>query len=92
MMTSINVLHLDSERGYGGGQHQLKLLLQAGKEHGLSQAVACKHGSKIKSIAEHMGLQTIALKQRNDLDIASAHQLKKIISTLNPDIHPHTYA
>jgi glycosyltransferase involved in cell wall biosynthesis len=90
-MNKIKVLHLDSERGYGGGQRQLEFLLNAGKESNFVQAVACKSNSKIKNIANKLDVVTFDISQSNSIDIISAYKLKKAIELFKPDIvHAHT--
>jgi len=90
-MKSIRVLHVDSEKGYGGGQRQLTFLLKSGKENGLIQAVACRDNSEIKNIATSLNIKTFDINQANSIDIISSYKLKKIIDIFKPVIvHTHT--
>lgn len=91
-MTELRVLHLDSERGFGGGQRQLLFLFkELHEKKGVRQALAAKPDSAISKRANELAVPFFPLQQRNDIDIFSAIELKKIVTDFNPAIiHVHT--
>ena len=90
-MNSLRVLHVDGERGYGGGQRQLRLLGRELASLGVEQTLAVRPGSAMEAIGVEMKLPLFALAQRSDADLASAWRLAGLCRRLRPDIvHTHS--
>ena len=90
-MKPLRTLHIDSEKGWGGGQLQLAGLCTYLKQRGHEVKIVCSPGSKVASWAADngFGYETIAMK--SILDLASVLKLKNIMAREQPDIvHLHT--
>jgi len=85
------VLHVDGERGYGGGQRQLRLLGRELAGLGVEQGFAVRPGSAMEAIGSGMKIPLFALEQRSDVDLGSAWQLAGLCRRFRPDIvHTHS--
>ena len=90
-MSALRVLHVDGERGFGGGQRQLRLLGRELAGLGVEQSLATRPGSAMAVTGAGMLLPLFALEQRSDADIASAWRLVRLCRRLRPDIvHTHS--
>lgn len=90
-MSGLRVLHVDGERGYGGGQRQLRLLARELARLGVEQDLAVRPGSALAGVAGQLGLPLHALEQRSDLDLLGARRLAGICRRLAPQIvHTHS--
>lgn len=90
-MRGLRVLHVDGERGYGGGQRQLRLLARELAGLGVEQALAVRPGSALEALGGKFPLPLLALEQRNDLDFAAARRLVGICRSFRPHIvHTHS--
>lgn len=90
-MSALRVLHVDGERGFGGGQRQLRLLMRELAGLGVEQHLAARPGGAMERIGVGMGLPLFPLAQRSDADLASAWRLAQICRRLRPDIvHTHS--
>jgi len=88
----MRILHIDSEKGFGGGQRQVIFLIrELKKEEKITQALAASPGSEIEKHVLAMNVSVLPLEQRNDADIFSAMRLAKYAKEFQPDIiHTHT--
>jgi L-malate glycosyltransferase len=89
-ITRHRVLHVDSGRGWRGGQRQVYLLASGMKERGFDTAIVAPGDAPLFEKARAHGISTFALPLRGDLDVPSALALRKIIETWKPDVlHAH---
>lgn len=90
-MSGPRVLHVDGERGYGGGQRQLRLLARELTGLGVEQALAVRPGSALEALAGELALPVIPLEQRSDLDLPAARRLVGVCRRFEPRIvHTHS--
>ena len=89
-MTPLRILHVDPERGWGGGQAQLVDLCRHLAERGHSQVVACRPDGALRPRL-HAGVGLCDLRVRNDFDLAAAWRLRRVLRAQTFDIvHFHT--
>jgi glycosyltransferase involved in cell wall biosynthesis len=69
------VLHVDSERGWRGGQQQVAWLLQGTLARGLTAELACRPGSILEERGRTAGWTVHAIAMRSELDLASARRI-----------------
>ncbi|MFZ6008907.1 MAG: hypothetical protein ACOYXT_01060, partial [Bacteroidota bacterium] len=51
-LASVNVIHLNSERTWRGGEQQLAYLLEELSKHNVSNIVCCRHGSALEKYCQ----------------------------------------
>jgi len=65
----MKILHVDTEKGWRGGEQQLLYLIRGLREKGVECAVACKKGSELEKRCWEEGFRTIPLKGNQSSDI-----------------------
>jgi glycosyltransferase involved in cell wall biosynthesis len=82
-------LHIDTAREWRGGQSQVKYTVMGLRALGHRAAlVAHPDGELVKRMSE--GMDLIPLGPRNEIDLAAAWRLSRVIKRLQPDIlHAH---
>ncbi len=65
----MRILHVDTERGWRGGEQQLLYLVEGLREKGIGVAVACRAGEELEKRCEERGIETIPLKGNSLTDI-----------------------
>ncbi len=96
----MRILHVDTERGWRGGEQQLLYLVKGLKGKGFEQAVACRAGDELERRCRELGIKVIPLKgnQSSDclriaavgkeFDVIHAHAAKAhTISALSKRFH-----
>ena len=96
----MRILHVDTEKGWRGGEQQLLYLAKGLKEKGFKQAVACRVGDELEKRCREEGIDVIPLKgnQSSDclrvaavgkkFDVIHAHSAKAhTISALSKRFH-----
>lgn len=87
----IRTLHINAEKNWGGGEAQVKYLLNYLRLQGHETALACRRNSAIHTLSKKEGYVVFPLEMRNGFDISSILKLKKIMQSYKPDIvHMHT--
>ncbi len=90
-MSGLRVLHVDGERGYGGGQRQLLFLARELAGLGVEQALAVRPGSAMERLGRELPVQLFTLEQRSDFDVVGARGLARLGRALRPQIvHTHS--
>jgi L-malate glycosyltransferase len=85
------VLHLDTERGFGGGQRQLLFLIRELAAEGVEQGLAAPRGAPSWEKAAAFGATLFPIAARNDLDLWSAALLRRAVGRYRPQLlHAHT--
>jgi glycosyltransferase involved in cell wall biosynthesis len=86
----MNILMLDSETTWRGGEAQLDLLMRGLKENGFEPALACPSGSRIGEKEKTLGFQTFDVSMSGGVDVKGALQLRSLLKRRPFDIiHAH---
>ncbi len=82
-------LHIDTARTWRGGQSQVMYTVLGLREAGHRAAlVAHPEGELLRRMSE--GMDLIPLAPRNEIDLAAAWRLSRVIKRINPDVvHAH---
>ncbi len=87
----MNILHVNTERTWRGGEQQMCYLARGLIERGHTSLVVCRPGSACEQRAKSLGLDVHALAIRGDLDIFAGRRLGKLANAIGADIvHAHT--
>jgi len=90
-MTSCNVLHVNTERGWRGGEAQTLLLARGLRKLGHRCHLAVPPGSPLEIRARQEGLPVTPLAVRGEFDLAAAIRLANLLRALRTDlVHYHT--
>jgi len=90
-VTRLRILHVDPERGWGGGQAQLVDLCRYLAARGHDQVVACRPDGALRPRLPPVGVGLCDLRIRNDFDLRAAWHLGRILRGQAFDIvHFHT--
>ena len=88
---SLTTLHLNTERGWRGGEQQMLYLAQGLQARGHAAHVACRPGGECLARVRAAGLRAHEVSVRGDLDIFAARKLGGLIDEIGADIvHAHT--
>lgn len=88
---ALRCLHVDSARGFSGGQRQVLNLALGLRQRGHSVALVCPEGSALRRRADAEGLECFRARMAHPLDLASAARLAGLVRNWRPDIvHLHT--
>jgi glycosyltransferase involved in cell wall biosynthesis len=74
------VLHVDPERGLGGGERQVLGLLARLRDHGIRQTLAADPGGRLAPAAERLGVAVAPLRIRNHLDLLAGRRLARLLA------------
>lgn len=88
---TINVLHVDTERGWRGGERQVLWLARELAHRGHGSVVAARGGEPLQRRASDERLRVIECNPRSELDAGAALALRRRIRETQVDIvHAHT--
>lgn len=91
MKNEINVLHIDTERGWRGGQQQAAYLVKKMVEMGFHTAVVCKPRSKFHSFCQREKIPHYPIAMRNELDFVSGFKIASLCRKFKFEIlHLHS--
>ncbi len=82
-------MHVDSERGFSGGEVQVFLLLEGLRARGLDQILVVPPGSESARIGRERGFRVCELGLRNAFDLWSAGRLASLLRSAAL-VHLHT--
>jgi len=85
----VRVLHVDPERGWGGGEVQVAALLDALARRGHCSTLAAPLGSPLAKVAEGLGIRVVPLAVANALDVVAAGRLRRLVPG-HDVVHFHT--
>ena len=86
----MRVLHVDSARGWRGGQNQVWLSARGMAARGHDVVVACRAGGVLAERARAAGLAVREMRFRGDLWPAAALALASVLREMRPDVvHLH---
>ncbi len=87
----LSVLHLNTERGWRGGEHQTLSLVRGLRARGHTAVLACQSGGRLEERARAEGLPCEGLRMRGEIDLAAAARLRRLLRECAPDVvHYHT--
>jgi glycosyltransferase involved in cell wall biosynthesis len=86
----VKVLHVDSARGWRGGQNQVLLTAEGMARRGHEVVVACRAGAPLEARARAAGLDTRALRFGGDVAPVAALALRRLAAAFRPNVvHLH---
>lgn len=87
----LRVLHVNPERGWGGGEQQVLGLIEYLENQGHVCQLACDPRGQLRPRAVDRGIVAMDLTIRNDLALGAAWRLRRILGSAHWDIvHLHT--
>ncbi len=87
----LKILHLDPEKGWGGGERQVVGLLEYLSRRGHANRLLCHPDGPLAAAARGMGIEVHPLAPANDLDFRAARRVGRLIREEGCDIvHFHT--
>ena len=87
----LSILHVDPERGLGGGERQVLGLLDHLQARGLHQTLAADPSGRLAPLVAERGIAIAPLRIRNHLDVVAARRLAGLLARERYDIlHFHT--
>jgi glycosyltransferase involved in cell wall biosynthesis len=88
---TINVLHVDTERGWRGGERQTLWLARELSRRGYGTVVAARANEPLAERASAESLDVVPCNPRSEIDVFAAGGLRRVIRRRNVDIvHAHT--
>ncbi|HEX4681728.1 MAG TPA: glycosyltransferase family 4 protein [Gemmatimonadaceae bacterium] len=88
---TIRVLHVDTERGWRGGERQALWLAQELSRQGHDCLVAARPNEPLLERARHAGIGTVSSSPRSEADILAPFRLRRLISRRRiAVVHAHT--
>lgn len=92
MKTRYAVFHLNSERGFRGGERQLLYLAGYLRAQGHDNIIVCRKGHGLDRMARSLGYETLHLPFLGEWDPISANRLRRAASgsKLQAVLHAHT--
>lgn len=85
------ILHLSSEKSWGGGEQQIAYLLENMPDQRVKQIVVCRKGSAFEHYCMENKVVHYAIKMRGSLDLSSSITVKNIYIENEIDIiHVHS--
>jgi glycosyltransferase involved in cell wall biosynthesis len=87
----LTVLHLNTERGWRGGENQTLHLMRGLRRRGHAAILACQAGSPLEERVRREGIPCEPIRMRGELDLAAAARLRAVVRKRAPEIaHYHT--
>jgi L-malate glycosyltransferase len=91
MQSKFTVLHINTERGFRGGEIQTLYLIKALHERGHENILVAQKNSPLVAQAKQASLPPIEMNMRGEWDLIAAFQLRKLLQQHSPNIiHAHT--
>jgi len=88
---ALRVVHVDTERGWRGGERQAFWLAERLARQGHRSLLAVRPGEPLEARAAQAGIATVSLSPFAEMDIMAALSLRRAIVRENADIvHAHT--
>jgi glycosyltransferase involved in cell wall biosynthesis len=87
----LTVLHLNTERGWRGGENQTLQLARGLRDRGHAAILACQSGGRLEERACAAGVPCRAFPMHGDLDLRAILRLRRLLRECAPDVvHYHT--
>lgn len=86
----MKILHIDSEKGWSGGQSQVEALIHHLRQWGYKNGIICPERSVLARRCRSDGYEVFGVRMRNSMDFLSIIRLAKIMKAYAPDVvHMH---
>jgi len=82
----MRVLHVDTARGWRGGQGQVLLTALGMAARGHSVLLACQDGGVLERRARHAGIDAVAFRFMGDLSPAALFGLRRTVQRFRPEV------
>ncbi|MDP6930507.1 MAG: glycosyltransferase, partial [Planctomycetota bacterium] len=82
----MRLLHILAERGYSGGEEQLRMLLEHLDAQGHENRLVLQPGAKFADTAERLELPVDLLRMRNSLDPFAWRGIRRLVARHRPDL------
>ncbi|MHB1222956.1 MAG: glycosyltransferase family 4 protein [Gemmatimonadaceae bacterium] len=87
----LRILHLDTERGWRGGERQLLWLAEELRRQGHLCYVAARSGELLADRSRRRGMPTVSCNPAGEADLIAAMRLRRMLRLLDVEvIHAHT--
>ncbi len=87
----MKILHIDTEKGWRGGQQQAAYLLETLYEKGYDTALICQPESAFETFCEDKNLPYFSINMKGEFDLIAAYQIARLCKKNHFDIlHLHT--
>ena len=87
----MNILHINTESTWRGGEQQTLNLLTGLTQRRITCHLVCQAGSPMAERAVRAGIEVFPIKMRGEIDLVAGLQIRKLIKKLNYNIiHSHT--
>ena len=87
----LTVLHVDTERGWRGGERQVLWLAAGMRERGHRAIIVARPGDELARRAGAATLEVIEAAPRGELDLFAARHLRRLIVRNRAEVvHAHT--
>jgi L-malate glycosyltransferase len=91
MESKLKVVHINTERGFRGGEIQTLHLIKGLNERGHQNILVAQKSSPLIKQAKQSSIAPIQINMRGEWDFVAAFQLRKLLKQHSPDIiHAHT--
>lgn len=91
MQSKLKVLHINTERGFRGGEIQTLHLIKGLNARGHQNILVAQKNSPLVKQAEQASISPIEINMRGEWDFVAALQLRKLLKQHSPSIlHAHT--
>src|SRR5689334_9448101 len=87
----LTILHVDPEKGWGGGERQVAGLMRYLSERGHINDLLCYPEGPLACAVKNIASEKHPLKMRNDVDVTAALHARRVVHNGGYDIvHFHT--
>jgi len=87
----MNILHINTEKTWRGGEQQTLYLAEGLKNRGHRSEIVCQPGKELEARARDKGVAVHPVKMRAEWDVAAVIKIRSIIKARSIDIvHMHT--
>jgi glycosyltransferase involved in cell wall biosynthesis len=87
----MNILHINTEPTWRGGEQQTLNLLAGLNERQIACHLVCQAGSPMEERAVRAGVDVFPISMRGEIDLAAGLRIRKLINKFNYNIvHSHT--
>lgn len=84
--SSLRIAHVNSEKGFSGGEAQMFLLMRGLRERGHHNLVISRPGSRCTMAAREQGFEVVPASMGNDLDLSGLLEVRRALRQWSPDI------
>lgn len=82
----MRVLHVLAERGYSGGEHQLRAVIEDLARRGHENHMILNPTARFEATAREFGAQLHFVRMRNDADVFASARIRRLFRAVDPDL------